>query len=247
MVDYPKLDEQGDWVLLACDIQKIKAIKLVINNVMLLFLLFRTELEVHGYYDKSRVITKLLGKETAIPVLGVFPPLQCPSAELQPPYESCTLKQVELRSSNRPKKFNLLETMKSTLFEAGIEESLITELTSLLSNSWFKHGDMVILSVGRLDMWQQVAATIWPAIASKLLCTRIALQEKISPDCYRTPVIKVVLGGDGWVEHVDNGVKYVFDITRSMFSQGNITEKMRMAQLDCSGEVIVDLFAGKHL
>ena len=29
-----------------------------------------------------------------------------------------------------------------------------------------------------------------------------------------------------------------------MFSWGNITEKLRIAQFDCSGETIVDLFAG---
>lgn len=53
-----------------------------------------------------------------------------------------------------------------------------------------------------------------------------------------------MLGEDGWVSHIDNGVWYVFDVTRTMFSQGNITEKMRMAALQCEGETIVDLFAG---
>lgn len=29
-----------------------------------------------------------------------------------------------------------------------------------------------------------------------------------------------------------------------MFSSGNITEKMRVARFDCSGQVVVDLYAG---
>ena len=62
---------------------------------------------------------------------------------------------------------------------------------------------------------------------------------------YRTPLTNLVFGDNGWVTHTDNGVQYVFDVTKCMFSQGNITEKMRMAQLQCNGEVIVDLFAGK--
>ena len=53
-----------------------------------------------------------------------------------------------------------------------------------------------------------------------------------------------MLGESGWVTHTDNGVHYVFDATRTMFSQGNITEKIRVANLDCKGEVVVDLFAG---
>ena len=53
-----------------------------------------------------------------------------------------------------------------------------------------------------------------------------------------------MLGENGWVEHCDNGVKYVFDVTSCMFSAGNISEKLRMASLDCRSETVVDLFAG---
>ncbi len=64
------------------------------------------------------------------------------------------------------------------------------------------------------------------------------------PCRYRTPVNNLVLGDNGWVIHTDNGVHYAFDTTRIMFSQGNITEKIRMANIDCQDETIVDLFAG---
>ncbi|XP_066195625.1 tRNA wybutosine-synthesizing protein 2 homolog isoform X7 [Sylvia atricapilla] len=37
---------------------------------------------------------------------------------------------------------------------------------------------------------------------------------------------------------------YTFDVTKCMFSPGNITEKLRVASLPCSGEVVVDLYAG---
>jgi len=33
-------------------------------------------------------------------------------------------------------------------------------------------------------------------------------------------------------------------VTKCMFSPGNITEKLRVASLPCSGEVLVDLYAG---
>lgn len=38
--------------------------------------------------------------------------------------------------------------------------------------------------------------------------------------------------------------RYTFDVTKCMFSPGNITEKLRVASLPCSGEVLVDLYAG---
>lgn len=37
---------------------------------------------------------------------------------------------------------------------------------------------------------------------------------------------------------------YEFDVTKCMFSAGNITEKLRVAAFDCRGETVVDLYAG---
>ncbi|MEE6513043.1 hypothetical protein FKM82_020468 [Ascaphus truei] len=38
--------------------------------------------------------------------------------------------------------------------------------------------------------------------------------------------------------------RYSFDVTKCMFSAGNVAEKQRVASLCCSGEVVVDLYAG---
>ena len=38
--------------------------------------------------------------------------------------------------------------------------------------------------------------------------------------------------------------RYSYDITKCMFSAGNVTEKLRIANFDCSREVVVDLYAG---
>jgi tRNA wybutosine-synthesizing protein 3 len=42
----------------------------------------------------------------------------------------------------------------------------------------------------------------------------------------------------------ENGLRYGFDMTKSMFSSGNVSEKARIAQMDCRGETVVDLYAG---
>lgn len=51
-------------------------------------------------------------------------------------------------------------------------------------------------------------------------------------------------GADGWTAVTENGVHLSLDVTQSMFSSGNGTEKQRMARLPASGETVVDLFAG---
>jgi tRNA wybutosine-synthesizing protein 3 len=44
--------------------------------------------------------------------------------------------------------------------------------------------------------------------------------------------------------HTENGISYSLDATKGMFSSGNLSEKLRMGQLNCRNEVVVDLFAG---
>ena len=39
-------------------------------------------------------------------------------------------------------------------------------------------------------------------------------------------------------------LRYTWDVTKCMFSTGNISEKLRIASLDCSEETVVDLYAG---
>ena len=51
--------------------------------------------------------------------------------------------------------------------------------------------------------------------------------------------------GDGTeVIQKENGISYSFDFTKSMFSRGNISEKIRFSKFDVQGQVVVDLFAG---
>uniref|UniRef100_A0A8C3NM15 tRNA(Phe) (4-demethylwyosine(37)-C(7)) aminocarboxypropyltransferase n=1 Tax=Geospiza parvula TaxID=87175 RepID=A0A8C3NM15_GEOPR len=81
-------------------------------------------------------------------------------------------------------------------------------------------------------------------VAAALGARRVARRGRVMPDGMRSPRVTLLLGQHGWVEHVDNGIRYTFDVTKCMFSPGNITEKLRVASLPCSGEVVVDLYAG---
>ena len=44
--------------------------------------------------------------------------------------------------------------------------------------------------------------------------------------------------------HVENGVKYTFDVMRVMFSSGNTTERLHFASVDAADQLVVDMFAG---
>jgi tRNA G37 N-methylase Trm5 len=51
-------------------------------------------------------------------------------------------------------------------------------------------------------------------------------------------------GSRGWVTVVENNIAFSFDITRVMFCSGNVTERMRMARVKATNQVVVDMYCG---
>lgn len=60
----------------------------------------------------------------------------------------------------------------------------------------------------------------------------------------RIPVTEVLYGSTGDVIHKESGLSFCIDPSKIMFSQGNRTEKMRMAALIRTGERVADMYAG---
>jgi tRNA G37 N-methylase Trm5 len=51
-------------------------------------------------------------------------------------------------------------------------------------------------------------------------------------------------GSPAWITVTEQGIRQSLDMTRVMFSRGNITEKIRFGKLVQQGEVVLDLYAG---
>ncbi|GAB6022264.1 tRNA wybutosine-synthesizing protein 2 [Chamberlinius hualienensis] len=113
---------------------------------------------------------------------------------------------------------------------------------------WERHGDLIVLDQRAFQgqRWAPYKDDVefWKCVAHALKASRLASGHRVLDDDYRSPGVRLLLGDDPMVTHVDNGIKYTFDVTKCMFSSGNITEKLRISQIDCSDEVVVDLFAG---
>ena len=142
----------------------------------------------------------------------------------------------------------LLYELDPPLRAAASEREEETMLSSVPS-SWERHGDLVVLPsrafVG--EKWEQILEQLpdfWTTVAKALRCERLARDSEILSDKFRSSGAIMLRGVNPWVEHVDNGIKYVFDVTSSMFSSGNIAEKLRIAEFDCRGETVVDMYAG---
>ncbi|XP_034454056.1 tRNA wybutosine-synthesizing protein 2 homolog [Hippoglossus hippoglossus] len=138
-----------------------------------------------------------------------------------------------------------LEQILQDLLESH-GERWTEEMRADLPRSFQRHGDLVLMGDGcfSLPLWKKMDGQLWSAVAEGLGAKRLAKMSQISRDGFRSPVVTMLLGEHSWVKHVDNGIRYEFDVTKCMFSAGNITEKLRVAGFDCTGETVVDLYAG---
>ncbi|XP_061454656.1 tRNA wybutosine-synthesizing protein 2 homolog isoform X2 [Rhineura floridana] len=213
--------------------------------------LFRKQLQREKILDNNYCVQKLPSGAMALPVLSqritaehlqqlkesIPPGTTCALTWIQNPIPS---KAVQVRSPVQ----KLRDELQRLMLSHGAAWSI--ELERDLPRSWQRHGDLVLLSEDsfRDIRWGELGEQLWEVVAGALRSRRLAKCGHVQSDLFRSPAVTLLLGQDGWVERVDNGIQYVFDVTCCMLSPGNITEKLRIASLKCAGEVVVDLYAG---
>ncbi|XP_066415613.1 tRNA wybutosine-synthesizing protein 2 homolog isoform X1 [Molothrus aeneus] len=198
-------------------------------------------LEQERLLDGRYGLQRVPGGRVAVPVLPEKLSQLCLPAEV--PCELLGIQDpVPSRAARRLSPAQRLREELRRLLGAGWSG----ELERDVPHAWQRHGDLVLLSEDsfRAEPWERLGSVLWETVAKALGARRVARRGRVMPDGMRSPRVTLLLGQHGWVEHVDNGIRYTFDVTKCMFSPGNITEKLRVASLPCSGEVLVDLYAG---
>lgn len=139
-----------------------------------------------------------------------------------------------------------LQAMKEAVSSLIEDRGLSLDLLEQLPSRWERLGDIVVLPVSSFKdpAWNTLGDELWTVVAKSLGARRLARQGPIAPTGTRDSKLEIVVGDSGWVEHRENGILYSFDATKCMFSWGNLSEKLRISHLDCTNEVVVDLFAG---
>ncbi|XP_011359092.1 tRNA wybutosine-synthesizing protein 2 homolog isoform X1 [Pteropus vampyrus] len=212
---------------------------------------YREYLEKEKLLDRQHRVEKMPDGTVALPVLGEALPEQH-LRELRnrvAPGSTCRLTQLlhpvpSKKAQGRSPAQRLCLEVSRWVEGRGMPWS--AELEADLPRSWQRHGNLLLLSEDcfKAKRWKSLEPELWETVASALGAQRLAKRGRVSQNGTRTPAVTLLLGDDGWVEHVDNGIRYTFDITQCMFSFGNITEKLRVASLPCVGQVLVDLYAG---
>ena len=134
-------------------------------------------------------------------------------------------------------------------FKDKLKEELKGKLTekelSLLPRGFQIVGKVIILKLkpelyDKKNIISEFCLKFFPSIKS------IYLNMGKITGTYREPEkIEYIAGiNNPLVEHTEHGVRYRFDITKIMFSKGNLNERKFLATLVKPDEVIVDMFAG---
>lgn len=121
---------------------------------------------------------------------------------------------------------------------AGLDQNL----SELLPRKWEMIGRSLILKLHPL--LADHAPEISRAYASALKAESVYIVGGRIRGEYRKPELRLVYGRGGETVHRENGVDYVLDVSKVMFSSSNHDERILMSALDCAGETIVDMFAG---
>ena len=116
------------------------------------------------------------------------------------------------------------------------------ELVGLIPEKWEYVGDIVIVRMDpRCDPYKElIGRTYAEVLGAKTVCADV---RGVSGE-FRQPSMEVIYGTDTESVRLENGIRYGFDVTKVMFASGNTDERMRMRNLDCTGETVVDMFAG---
>jgi tRNA wybutosine-synthesizing protein 2 len=116
------------------------------------------------------------------------------------------------------------------------------ELADMVPDRWETVGDVVILRLSQ-ECWsrrEEIGRAYAEVLGAKSVCADV---RGVSGE-FRQPSMEVLYGTDTESVRLENGIRYRFDVTKVMFASGNTDERMRMRKLDCTGETVVDMFAG---
>ncbi|XP_034037639.1 tRNA wybutosine-synthesizing protein 2 homolog [Thalassophryne amazonica] len=210
---------------------------------------FRKSLESQGVLDCSLGLLKDSDKTVLLPILpSCVSQLDLQSLKTSSSNTCEVVWSRELWPSKKERgktSHCKLEKILRELLECH-GEKWSEEVRRDIPRNFQRHGDLVLLGDRSfsLPLWKKMDQELWSAVASGLGAKRVAKMSRVSSDRFRSPVVAVLLGDHSWVKHVDNGISYEFDVTKSMFSAGNITEKLRIAEFNCREETVVDLYAG---
>ncbi|TYZ65444.1 hypothetical protein PybrP1_011723 [[Pythium] brassicae (nom. inval.)] len=229
----------------------------------------KTLLEKHGVYDKTRRVHVVQLRESGadagsaflIPVTSAFQAAAAAHAELAP-LALIADDDVYANKFGKSSGLNRNDVIQSTILAVAAQHGVSAAARAAVPDKYEFVTDVLLVPRDAFlgdewaapglaqEMWARVCAATAPPfsrVARKAFVDagekRQSRVELLFVDPQALPSARA-REAPGWVEVRENGIVYGWDLTRVMFSSGNVTEKARMASIGCRDEVVVDLFCG---
>ena len=189
----------------------------------------RLELDARGLVDRGK---KIIEKDGFVLIPLTSPP---PNQML----EEFSAELLELELPPRSIQTSPIEEIRQRAREILPEIGLST-----LPDKWEKLGAALCMKFQ--DRMTPEEKSALAEIYSDVLGAKVVVEYGDIGGVFREPETNILWGDEKEVvaTHLENGIKYRLDVTKLMFSSGNIDERIRMATLKVEGEVVVDMFAG---
>lgn len=124
-----------------------------------------------------------------------------------------------------------------------LDSKIPANLKKYLPKRWEKNGNILIFILPKLlNDYKKIIGEVY---ANVLNCKSVLNDIGGISGEFREPNTEVIFGSNNTLTvHKENGIKFKLDPQKIMFSSGNMNERIRMANISKTTEVIVDLFAG---
>ncbi len=145
--------------------------------------------------------------------------------------------------------YELVEGLAHSRDRTPPQERILMDLSDLpkdvldqLPMRWEYVGDIVVIRLE--DSAEPYKKRIGEVYADELDMSTVCVDRKGVSGEFRRPSMEIIYGTKTESVRLENGILYDFDVTKVMFASGNVDERERMKKLDCTGETVVDMFAG---
>ncbi|MFA6805390.1 MAG: class I SAM-dependent methyltransferase family protein [Candidatus Methanomethylophilaceae archaeon] len=145
--------------------------------------------------------------------------------------------------------YELTEGPAYTLERRSPQERIMEEMSDLpedirsaLPMKWEYVGSIVVLKMDpKCDPYKERIGRVYAKI---LEVDTVCVDSHGVSGEFRRPSMEVIYGTGTESVRLENGIRYFFDVSKVMFASGNTDERYRMREQDCTGEIVVDMFAG---
>lgn len=151
-------------------------------------------------------------------------------------FKECGIKHIELNVFED--RMLLLTPFDEILKEIDLQKSQ----SKYLPRKWELVGDVLIIKIS--NELKGVEKRIGEIYAKILGAKTVLVDTSGISGITREPTTRAIYGYDTETTHIENKVKFRLDLSKIMFSSGNIHERERMANISNRNEIVADMFVG---